>query len=393
MTFSEFSSIINTITKHTKRGDKSTMGNAKKIGRLDEDILLRDYIKRHPGRHVKIGTYSGGGFIYEGYIDNAMKKQLARLNAYYQSQYSKVVDNYDRKLDTYQVKNGNKQQQAVLERTKQRRAAASKRATHFIKFQSRQVIQVYKSTVHSDLYIVIIDGKENGSDLVDLPGSFEPENLDLSACLSLLETLFQDAAQNYADAYRYYLRKPRDNSSKQALHSAGSFFRNSPLVHWSGVDGEEAMRGIEFHVRNSPRLQHELKMRDAVATFKEGQMEERRARRQRLADRKMMHKQQHLERKQKALEAAEAGEAKQTTMMTPAEAIIRKLHEDNITIVALSKECGVSKSLISKWKTGGYPKSFSPKIQIFAEYLGVYDEIKAYYDYLKQEGVGGPDRR
>ena len=224
-------------------------------------MQLIEYIENNPHQNVKIGTKNGGGFIFIGDTDVPPYK-LVKIWKNYKAKYRELRDSYSGKIVAYK-KGLKKRDLKKKERdtTKRKLEYAIKREEYLTKylnkrnhgFLQREVLDIYDSIIDATYKIIIIEGIEVGSDEneLEMPPITE---LEMEGIYKFLESIFNMAADDLAAAYRWYLRNPRNAEAKRNLEQAERFYRDSPLVDWSGADGDDAIRTIKARVRRPRKL-------------------------------------------------------------------------------------------------------------------------------------------
>lgn len=73
----------------------------------------------------------------------------------------------------------------------------------------------------------------------------KPEDLNTEGCLTLAETILEEAAQEYLHARRAYITHPNDKDAREHLRTCELFYRSDWFAALSGVvDGETVMRRL-----------------------------------------------------------------------------------------------------------------------------------------------------
>jgi hypothetical protein len=299
---------------------------------------------------IRIGTKDGSGWLFVGSpttsnLIQRINSRLKRYNEYRIESAKREIDTLTATVEHYTERKGRltrtkKSYQAELDSAKKRLERYEDEFKNYIPFGKREVVDFYESEIGDAVLCLIIEGNENGTDTIEWRRG--DSKLNISACLRLLECVYTDAAQEYEDAYRLYLRCPHSKKAQERLHKAEHFFKHSPLVDWSGTDGENAMATIRARINSDARIKRLRRNQEAIERWKAN--------------------------KEKAKESKVA------------EIISKAVDEQEVQLKDVAKRINVSATTLSNYKTGkNNPKKLTPQLKAFAYYLGCLDEIEALY--------------
>lgn len=277
-------------------------------------MTLREFLKYYPDEKFEIGTHKGSGFLYIG-------EPGAEFNRFCRTYFNKRQDQLKKLVDAIQFMNKYSEE---YPRLKSQVTKAINYMESYVDFRDREVVNATRSIIDNSYIVLTVTGKEQGKlSGLDLPELDYSQDINLDGCFKLLERVYADAAEEFQDAYRSYLTHPNDQRHKSALMAASTFFRNSPLVDFSGASGDEVLRTLKHKV---------------------------------MAEKKVVKG------------------------VRPDIAISSKLAENDYTKAQVAKACDISPSVLSKWCKGLYPKQLTDSMIRVCRYLKCEESVVIYYN-------------
>lgn len=320
-------------------------------------MKLNEYLTdtNNHGKSIHLGTQDGGGFIFVGTVGastatkvvrdlNKQAKLTARgrldsLQSSLSSTRRPVHTNPDEKIATYELRvKKYKDRVAQFEKYIEKWRDYLK---HFESFGLREIVDISASNCWYNTDIVIVEGIETGDQ--ELP-ALDSNDLSVDGCINLLEAVYQLASEEYENAYREVLRTQNRAGHRDAvihLNQASDFFRNNPLVTFSGTDGANAMRTIESHVKNDYKT------------------------------RVMLRK----------LEAIDRAKAKKQNRVS--ELIKETIAKRGEPLKEIGEKTGIAPSTIGCYRNGKTPKVPNKSLETLCKYLDIWDKVSAYYGSRK----------
>ena len=319
-------------------------------------MTLNEYLTNpnNYGKSLHLGTKDGGGFIFVGQIEEDMTKVIRKLDKKAKLTARERLDSVqtsltrtkrpvhtspDEKISEYELR---------VKKYKNRVAQFEKYVDkwrdylkHFESFGTREIADISASNCWYNTDIVIIEGIETGDQ--ELP-ALDGNDFSVEGCINLLEAVYQLASEEYENAYREVLRTKNRAGHRDAiihLNQASDFFRNNPLVTFSGTDGANAMRTIESHVKSDYKT------------------------------RAMLRK----------LEAIDRAKAKKKNRVS--ELIRDTIAKRGESLKEIGEKTGIAPSTIGCYRNGKTPKVPNKSLQTLCEYLGIWDQVSAYYGSRK----------
>lgn len=320
-------------------------------------MKLNEYLtnQKNYGKNLHLGTQDGGGFIFVGGIDESTatkvvkkldkraritaRERLDSLQSSLSSTRRPVHTDPSEKASAYDLRV--KKYNSRVDQFTRYIAKWRDYLKHFESFGAREIISISTSNCWYNTDIVIVDGIETGDQ--ELP-ALDGNDFSIDGCINLLEAVYQLASEEYENAYREVLRtqnRPGHRDAMIRLNQASDFFRNNPLVTFSGTDGVNAMRTIESHVKNDYKT------------------------------RAMLRK----------LEAIDRAKAKKKNRVS--ELIRDAIAKKGETIKTIGEKIGVAPSTIGCYRNGKTPKVPNKSLQTLCKYLDIWDQVSAYYGSRK----------
>ena len=319
-------------------------------------MTLNEYLTNpnNYGKSLHLGTKDGGGFIFVGQIEEDMTKVIRKLDKKAKLTARERLDSVQTSLartkrPVHTSPDEKKSEYELRVKKYKNRVDQFKRYVekwrdylkHFESFGKREIIDISASNCWYNTDIVIIDGIETGDQ--ELP-ALDGNDFSVEGCINLLEAVYQLASEEYENAYREVLRTKNRAGHRDAmihLNLASDFFRNNPLVTFSGTDGANAMRTIESHVKNDYKT------------------------------RAMLRK----------LEAIDRAKAKKKNRVS--ELIKETIAKRGESLKEIGEKTGIAPSTIGCYRNGKTPKVPNKSLQTLCEYLGIWEQVSAYYGSRK----------
>jgi hypothetical protein len=170
----------------------------------------------------------------------ATEEHARELESLIDNYYVAKKGHYTRSLKEYKA-----DLEAVLKRLDRQREDMNT----YCDIRNRIVKTFYISDVNPATLCLIVEGKECGNEETEWNVQ---KDINMAGCYNILESVYKDAAADYENAYAYSIRRPHDKKAQEKLEFAERFFKDSPLVDWSGTDGENAMATIRARVNRRP---------------------------------------------------------------------------------------------------------------------------------------------
>lgn len=320
-----------------------------------EDFLKADNITDFDT--VRIGTIRGTGWLFVGEptedniraINRKVKHDLRKsivfteehiqaLELLIKNFRTKPRGHYTRGLAAYKD-----DLEGAKKRLKKKRDALN----DYGDIREREVKSFYVSEMNANTLCLIIEGTESGNE--ETEWNIDKE-LNMAGCYNLLETIYKDAASEYEEAYVRSLKRPRDKKAKEKLEEAEIFFKKSPLVDWSGTDGEEAMATIRMRVNNRPSTKR-IKQRHAALEH-------------------------HNKKSQDTTRYYD-----ETFKFAFKKIIWDAFDDQDKTLKEIALDMGVSNGYLSSLRSGNsIPRVFSPRLKDLCDYLGCTEKMEALYN-------------
>lgn len=327
---------------------------------LEGKLTLNDFLKADNITDfdtVRIGTLRGTGWIFVGEptedniraINRKVKHDL-RASVVTTEEHIKTLEDliknfrmkpkghYTRGLEAY--KND-------LEDVKKRLEKKRDTLNNYADIRKREVKSFYVSEMNANTLCLLVEGTESGNEETEWDLGKE---LNMAGCYNILETIYKDAAAEYEEAYTRTLKRPRDKKAREKLEEAERFFKKSPLVDWSGTDGEEAMATIRMHVNSRPSTKR-------------------------------------IKARHKALE--HNNKKKQDTTryydenfkFSFKQILWDAFDEQDKTLKEIALDMGVSNGYLSSLRSGNsIPRVLSPRLKELCDYLGCTEKMEALYN-------------
>lgn len=320
-------------------------------------MKLNDYLTdtNNYGKSLHLGTKDGGGFIFVGSIDESTSiKIIRKLNKQAKLTARRRLDSIQSSLSSTRrpVHTDASESRSVYNtrvkkyeiRVAQFEKYVEKWRNYLKNFESfgqREIVDISVSGCWYNTDIVIIEGIETGDQ--ELP-ALDGNDFSVDGCINLLEAVYQLASEEYENAYREVLRtqnRPGHRDAVIHLNQASDFFRNNPLVTFSGTDGANAMRTIESHVKNDYKT------------------------------RAMLRK----------LEAIDRAKAKKQNRVS--ELIKETIAKRGEPLKEIGEKTGIAPSTIGCYRNGKTPKVPNKSLETLCKYLDIWDKVSAYYGSRK----------
>lgn len=327
---------------------------------LEGKLTLNDFLKADNITDfdtVRIGTLRGTGWIFVGEptedniraINRKVKHDL-RASIVTTEEHIKALEDliknfrmkpkghYTRGLTAYK-----KDLEDVKKRLEKKRDALN----NYADIRKREVKSFYVSEMNANTLCLLVEGMESGNEETEWDLGKE---LNMSGCYNILETIYKDAASEYEEAYMRTLKRPRDKKAKEKLEEAERFFKKSPLVDWSGTDGEEAMATIRMHVNRRPSTKR-IKARHKALEH-------------------------HNKKKQDTTRYYD-----ENFKFSFKQIIWDAFDDQDKTLKEIALDMGVSNGYLSSLRSGNsIPRDFSPRLKELCDYLGCTEEMEALYN-------------
>lgn len=320
-------------------------------------MTLNEYLKNQNnyGKNLHLGTKDGGGFIFVGEIkENTVTKVVKKLDKRAKITARERLDSLQSRLSSTRMPvHTDPSEKAVAYESRvkkyKNRVDQFERyiekwrdyLKHFESFGKREIVDISASNCWYNTDIVIVTGIETGDQ--ELP-ALDGNDFSVDGCINLLEAVYQLASEEYENAYREVLRtqnRPGHRDAMIHLNQASDFFRNNPLVTFSGTDGVNAMRTIESHVKSDYKT------------------------------RVMLRK----------LEAIDRAKAKKKNRVS--ELIKDAIAKRSESLKEIGEKIGVAPSTIGCYRNGKTPKAANKSLESLCKYLGIWDQVSAYYGSRK----------
>lgn len=320
-------------------------------------MTLNEYLKNQNnyGKNLHLGTKDGGGFIFVGQIGETTATKMIRglnkrakltarerldsLQSSLASTRRPVHTNPDEKIAAYELRV--KKYESRCDQFTRYIKKWRDYLKHFESFGTREIVDISASNCWYNTDIVIVEGIETGDQ--ELP-ALDSNDLSVDGCINLLEAVFQLASEEYENAYREVLRtqnRPGHRDAMIHLNQASDFYRNNPLVTFSGTDGANAMKTIESHVKSDYKT------------------------------RAMLRK----------LEAIDRAKAKKQNRVS--ELIKDSIEKRGESLKEIAEKIGMAPSTIGCYRNGKTPKAPNKSLEVLCKYLDIWDQVSAYYGSRK----------
>lgn len=327
----------------------------KKLVLTLNDFLKADNISDFTT--LRIGTFDGTGWIFVGPLE---KGSLSNLNRKLKHDWrAKVVaaEEHARELESlidnyYVAKKGHytrslSEYKAYLKAALERLNKQREDMNTYCDIRNRIVKTFYISDVNPNTLCLIVEGKERGFEETEWDIG---KDLNMAGCYNLLESVYKDAAADYENAYVRSIRRPHDKEAREKLEAAEIFFKKSPLVDWSGTDGEEAMATIRMRVNNRPSAKR-IKQRHAALEH-------------------------HNKKSQDTTRYYD-----ETFKFAFKKIIWDAFDDQDKTLKEIALDMGVSNGYLSSLRSGNsIPRVFSPRLKDLCDYLGCTEKMEALYN-------------
>ena len=320
-----------------------------------EDFLEADNISDFDT--VRIGTVRGTGWIFVGEptedniraINRKVKHDL-RMSVVTTEEHIKALEDL---IKNFRMKPKGHYTRGIaaykndLDGARKRLEKKRDALNNYGDIRKREVKSFYVSDINANTLCLIVEGIESGNEETEWDLGKE---LNMSGCYNILETIYKDAAAEYEEAYMRTLKRPRDKKAKEKLEEAERFFKKSPLVDWSGTDGEEAMATIRMHVNSRPSTKR-IKARHKALEH-------------------------HNKKSQDTTRYYD-----ENFKFSFKQIIWDAFGEQDKTLKEIALDMGVSNGYLSSLRSGNsIPRDFSPRLKELCDYLGCTEEMKALYN-------------
>lgn len=323
-------------------------------------LTLNDFLKADnisDFNTVRIGTVRGTGWLFVG---EPTEDNIRAINRKVKHDLRKSIvftENHMRELETLIKNFGTKPKgrytrglaayKSDLDGTKKRLEKKRDILNNYGDIRNREVKSFYVSEMNANTLCLLVEGIESGNEETEWDMDKE---LNMAGCYNILETIYKDAAEEYEEAYMRALKRPRDKKAKEKLEEAERFFKKSPLVDWSGTDGEEAMATIRMHVNRRPSTKrikarhkalehHNKKIKDTTRYYDE------------------------------------------SFRISFKQILWDAFGEQDKTLKEIALDMGVSNGYLSSLRSGNsIPNEFSPRLKELCDYLGCTEEMEALYN-------------
>ncbi len=277
-------------------------------------MTLTQFLNKYSDNKFQICTNKGSGFLYSGVLNE-------EFNNICIGYHDELQFELDRQTAKFNLMNKYDENYHV---TKKSIMKLISYLDQFVDFRDREVLSASRSIIDPSYVNVIIPGRESGNyEGLNLPRITSPEDLNIDGCLRLLERVYSEAAADFQDAYKAYLRNPGDPRYKSAVQATSTFFKRSPLVSWSGVNGEEVLRTLKHRV-----------MQNSTPVIKKTNLQQ---------------------------------------------SICERMKERGLRQIDLSRKLSIRPSSISKWCRGMFPSKPVESLTKVCRFLGCEDQMKLFY--------------